>query len=82
MKINLGCSIKLHAMNNYMMHVPKHEFAGSSLCWIPISGQYIQLRCCGGLSMVLLQLNKPLALFMMRMEFLPNSGILSHRDMT
>ena len=32
--------------------------------------------------MVLLQLKNPLELFVKKMEFIPNSGFLSTRDMT
>ena len=46
---------------------------GSSLRWVPTKagwpGRYINLRCCGGLSMVLLQLKDPLELFVKRREF-------------
>ena len=44
-------------------------------------GRYINVRHCGGLSMVLLQLKDPLELFVKSREFLPGSGFLS-RDMT
>ena len=45
-------------------------------------GRYINVRRCGGLSMVLLQLKDPLALFVKSREFLLGSGFLSRRDMT
>ena len=45
-------------------------------------GRYINVRSCGGLSMVLMQLKDPLELFVKIREFLPGSGFLSHRDMT
>ena len=45
-------------------------------------GRYINVRHCGGLSMVLLQLKDPLELFLKSREFLPGSGFLSRRDMT
>ena len=46
------------------------------------SGRYINVRRCGGLSMVLLQLKDPLELFVKSIEFPPGSGFLSRRDMT
>ena len=45
-------------------------------------GRYINVRRCGGLSMVRLQLKDPLELFVKSREFLPGSGFLSPRDMT
>ena len=45
-------------------------------------GRYINVRRCGGLSMVLLQLRDPLELFVKRREFLPISGFLSRRYVT
>ena len=45
-------------------------------------GHSINVRHCGGLSMVLLQLKDPLELFVKSREFLPGSGFLSRRDMT
>ena len=45
-------------------------------------GCYINVRRCGGLSMVILQLKDPLELFVKSREFLPSSGFLSRRDMT
>ena len=46
---------------------PKREFASSSLCLAPKiagwPGRYINVRQCGRLSMVLLQLKDPLELF-------------------
>ena len=64
----------------------KCEVVYSSLRWIPPlagwPGRYINLRCCRGLSMVLLQLKDALELFVKRREFLPSSGFLSHKDMT
>ena len=56
--------------------------------WSPLDpqagwpGRYINVRRCGGLSMVLLQLKDPLQLFVKRREFLPGSGFLSRRNMT
>ena len=44
-------------------------------------GRYINLRRCGGLSLVLMQRKDPLELVKSR-EFLTGSGFLSHRDMT
>ena len=32
--------------------------------------------------MIILQLNDPLELFVKRLEYLPSSGFLPHRDMT
>ena len=52
------------------------------LRWIPKRvgpGRYINVRRCGGLSMVLLQLKDPLRTIR---EFLPSSGFLSGRNMT
>ena len=43
--------------------VPKHEFAGSSLRWIPKRVGFVIILMCGvvgGLHMVLLQLKEPL----------------------
>ena len=40
-------------------------------------GRYINVRHCGVLSMVLLQLKDPLELFAKRKEFLPGYGVLS-----
>ena len=40
----------------------------------------INVRHCGGLFMVLLQLKDPLEIFLKRIEFLPGSGFLSCRD--
>ena len=40
-------------------------------------GRYINVWCCGGLSMVLLQLKGPLELFVKSREFLPGYGFLS-----
>ena len=47
-------------------------------------GRYINVRPCGGLSMVFMQLKDPLELFLKRREFLtrPVPGFLSRRDMT
>ena len=45
-------------------------------------GRYINVRRCGGLSMVLLQLKDPLELFVKSKKFLPCSRFLSRRDMT
>ena len=42
--------------------------------WI---GRYINVRCCGGLSMVFLQQKDPWQLFAKRRVFLPGSGSLS-----
>ena len=47
-----------------------------------LPGRYINVRRCGGLPMVLLQLKDPLELFVKSREFLPGSGFLSRRDMT
>ena len=44
-------------------------------------GRYMNVRCCGGLSMVLLQLKDPLELFLKSREFLPGSGFLSRREL-
>ena len=48
---------------------PKRELAGSSLRWFATKagwpGRYINVRPCGGLSMVLLQLKDPLKLTLM-----------------
>ena len=41
--------------------------------WI---GRYINVRCCGGLSMVVLQQKDLWKLFVKRSEFLPGSGSL------
>ena len=45
-------------------------------------GRYINVRCCGGLSMALLQQKDPLEIFVKSKEFLPGSRFLSRRDMT
>ena len=45
-------------------------------------GRYINVRRCGGLSMVLPQLKDPLKLFVKSREFLPGYGFLSRCDMT
>ena len=45
-------------------------------------GCYIDVRRCGGLSMVLLQLKDPLELFVKSRKYLPGCGFLSRRDMT
>ena len=45
-------------------------------------GRCINVRRCGGLSMVPLQLKDPLELFVNSREFLSSSGFLSRRDMT
>ena len=45
-------------------------------------GRYINVWRCGRLSMVILQLKKPLQLFVKRREFLPGSGFLSRRNVT
>ena len=45
-------------------------------------GRYINVRRCGGLSIVLMQLEDPLELFVKRREFLPVSGFLSRCGMT
>ena len=45
-------------------------------------GRYKNVRRCGGLPMVFLQLKDPLELFVKSREFLPGSGFLSRRDMT
>ena len=45
-------------------------------------GRSINVRRCGGLPMVLLQLKDPLELFVKSREFLAGSGFLSRRDMT
>ena len=47
-----------------------------------LSPNTINVRRCGGLSMVLLQLKDPLELFVKRREFLPGSRFLSCRNMT
>ena len=43
---------------------------------------YINVRHCGGLSMVLLQLKYPLELFVKRRECIPSSVFLTRCDMT
>ena len=45
-------------------------------------GRHISVWHCGGLSVVLLQLKDPVALFMTGREFLSSSGFLFRRDMT
>ena len=45
-------------------------------------GRIINVRRCGELYMVFLELKDPLELFVDRREFLPSSGFLSRRDMT
>ena len=45
-------------------------------------GLYINVRCCGELPMILLQLKDPLELFVKIREFFPGSRFLSRRDMT
>ena len=45
-------------------------------------GRYINVRHCGGLSMVPLQLKDPWELFVKRREFLPGSGFLSRPILT
>ena len=45
-------------------------------CWIPVSGwpgRYINVRNCGELYMVLMQMKDPLEVFVNRREFLPSS---------
>ena len=58
----------------------------SSLRWVPKiadwPGHYINVRRCGGLSMVHLQLKDSLELFAKRRQFLHCSGFLSRRDRT
>ena len=46
------------------------------------SACYINVRLCGGLSMVLSHLKHPLELFVKRREFLPGYKFLSCHDMT
>ena len=46
-----------------------------------LPGRYINVRHCGGLSIVLLQLKDPLELFVKSL-FIPGSGFLSRRDIT
>ena len=62
-----------------LINIPaaKHEFIVSNLCWMPsrLPGRYINVRHCGGLALVLLQLKDPLEVFMKRSEFLPRSGV-------
>ena len=43
---------------------------------------FINVQCCGGLSVMLLQLKDPLELFVKKREFLPGSGFLSDCNMT
>ena len=43
---------------------------------------YINMRHCGGLAMVFVQLKDPLELFVKRREFLPDSRFLTQCDMT
>ena len=53
----------------------KHE-----IHWHPMNAQssrYINVRHCGGLSMVHLQLTDSLEIFVKRREFLPRRGVLS-----
>ena len=45
-------------------------------------GRYKNVRHCGGLSMVFLQLKDPLELFVKSKEFLLGPGLLSRCDMT
>ena len=55
------------------------KFAGLSLRGFPLAGWpgcYTNVRCCGGPSMVLLQLKDHLELFVKRREFFPGSGFL------
>ena len=64
---------------------PKPKVEGSSLSWIPLCGwpgYYINVQCCGGLSMVLLQLKDPLEQFVKRKKFLPCLRFLSRSNMT
>ena len=45
-------------------------------------GCYINVWCCGGLSMAVLQLKDPLESFVKRRQFLPGSTFLSRCYMT
>ena len=58
------------------------DSTGFPLMGWPGCYMYINVRHCGGLSMVLLPLKALLELFVKRMEFLPASGFLTRRDMT
>ena len=64
---------------------PKSEVAGSILRWVlkiaGWPGRFINVLHCGGLSMVLMQLEGPLKLLIKRREFLRDYGVLSRRDM-
>ena len=75
-RLLLGISISLVVM----MSVAVRVIAGSPYACQP--GRYINVRRCGGLSMVLIQLKDPLELFVQKMEFLPGSWFPSRRDMT
>ena len=64
----------------------KGKFAGSSLRWVPQAaswpGHYINMRHCGGLSMVFLQLKDPLVLFDKEKGISSRFRFPSHPDMT